>query len=300
MIVRRFPAFGASRAILLALAMFLVLPLAAQTPDPAIEQAKALLGTGQAEKAVAVLEKAVAEKPNNAVRHYWLATAYGTYAESAGMFKMMSLAGKARESFEKAVKLDPGFLDARFALIELNLLMPAVMGGDVNKAREHAAEIKKRDLSAGHHAFALVAASKKDFKTAHAEYAASVRADPNSPKPHYWYGVFLMLHEKNYKASAEQFEAALRIDPEYMPALFQIGHVAALSGANLPRGEEGLKKYLGHKPAGGDPPVFRAHYWLGRVYEKLGRKAEARAQFQASLRLRPGNKDAREALKRVS
>jgi len=36
------------------------------------------------------------------------------------------------------------------------------------------------------------------------------------------------------------------------------------------------------------------------IHEKAGRKPEARAQFEAALRLRPGDKNVKEALKRVS
>jgi hypothetical protein len=49
-----------------------------------------------------------------------------------------------------------------------------------------------------------------------------------SQKPHYWYGIFLMLTEENYKASAEELDAALRVDANYMPPDFQVGHPAAL------------------------------------------------------------------------
>ncbi|HEX6101025.1 MAG TPA: tetratricopeptide repeat protein [Thermoanaerobaculia bacterium] len=281
-------------------ALLAVQPLAAESPDPAIDQAKVLIQAGQGSKAVEVMEKAVAAKPNDARRFFWLGTAYGTAARGAGMLKTISIAGKARDAFDKAVALDPGFIDARFALLEFHLMAPGVMGGDAAKAREHAAEIKKRDAIAGHRAFALLAVAKKDLKTARAEYAAAVRESPDSTKPRYWYGVFLMMHDKNYAASGEQFDAALRIDPNYMPAHFQIGHLAALSGANLARGEAALRKYITTNVETESLSIYRAHYWLGLVYEKQGKKAEARAQFRESLRLQSDNKDAKEALKRVS
>jgi hypothetical protein len=37
-----------------------------------------------------------------------------------------------------------------------------------------------------------------------------------------------MPTEKNYKASAEELDAALRVDANYMPPDFQVGHPAAL------------------------------------------------------------------------
>ena len=271
----------------------------AQAADPVVDRATALLNTNQADKAAELLEQAVKEKPNDAPRHFHLGEAYGVQAGQAGMFKAASLAGKARDEFVKAVQLDPNYLDARFGLMQFYLQAPAIMGGDKDKAREQALEIKKRDSFTGHRALAAIAASEKDMNAARAEYIAAVRENPTSPKTHYWYAIFLMTADKNYKGAGDELDAALKLDPAYMPAVFQIGHLAVLSGQNLARGEESLQKYLAHKPSGDDPGQHRTHYWLGMIYEKQGKKAEAKAQYDTSLKLRPNQKDVTEALKRV-
>ncbi|HEY4640552.1 MAG TPA: tetratricopeptide repeat protein, partial [Thermoanaerobaculia bacterium] len=263
-------------------------------------QARALLNTNQAEKASELLEKAVATKPNDSARHLLLGEVYGQMAQQASMFKAASLAGKVRDEFAKAVELDPNSVDARLSLMQYYLQAPSIMGGDKDKAKQQAAEIKKRDSLAGHRAFAAIAASDKDMNTARAEYIAAVRENPTSPKTHYWYAIYLMTGDKNYKGAGDEFDAALKLDPSYMPAVFQIGHLAAISGQNLARGEESLHKYLAYKPAADDPGQHRTHFWLGMIYEKQGKKAEAKAQYDASLKLRPGQKDVTEALKRVS
>jgi len=285
--------------LVLALASASTLSVYGQAPDPVVDQAKALVATNQAEKAQELMEKAVAEKPNDARRHFELGEVYGAIAQSAGMFKAASMAGKVRDEFAKAVQLDPNFIDARFGLMEFYLRAPSIMGGDEDKARAEAAEIKKRDSLAGHRAFAAIAASKKDMNAARNEYITAVRENPTSPKTHYWYGVFLMS-EKNYAAALKEMDTALGLDVSYMPAVFQIGHLSVLMTSNYARGEEALKKYLAYKPASDEPGHHRTHYWLGMLYEKQGKKAEARAEYQTALRLRPNQKDVTEALSRVS
>lgn len=287
-------------AAALLLTMVTTIPLAAQSSDPVIDQAKVLMNVGQLEKAVDVLEKSVAAKPKDAVRHYWLGAAYGTAAQQGGMLKAMSAGPKAKDEFEKAVELDPNYLEPRFALIGFYLMAPGFMGGGEEKAKAQANEIKKRDAMQGHRAFVQLAMSSKNLSAARAEFAAAIRENPKSPLPHYWYAVHLMLAEKNYKASGEELVASLHIDPNYAPAHFQIGHLAALSGTNLPAGQEELQKYLGLKPAADEPPLYRAHYWLGVICEKQGNKTEARNHFQAAQRGLPGQKDVEDALKRVS
>lgn len=95
-----------------------------------------------------------------------------------------------------------------------------------------------------------------------------LKEQPSSARAHYLFGLYLMLTEKNYKAASDELEAAVRLDPAYMPAYFQIGHLAALAATNFARGEETLKKYLAYRPKDEEPPVARAHYWLGGIYEK--------------------------------
>lgn len=108
------------------------------------------------------------------------------------------------------------------------------------------------------------------------------------------------MSAKDYKAAGIELDTALSLDPLYMPAVFRIGQLAVLSNGNLVHGEEMLRKYLTYAPRNDEPPLARAHDWLGQLFEKQGKKAEAKASFAASLRLNPNQKDVAAALKRVS
>ena len=66
----------------------------------------------------------------------------------------------------------------------------------------------------------------------------------------------------------------------FAPGRFAIDRMvpdAASAGTNYPRGEEALRKYLAYAPKRDEPGLHRAHFWLGQIYEKTGRKAEAKA-----------------------
>ena len=280
------------------LAALAAVSLSAQTP--LVDQGRAALMRGDADAAVDALEKAVAQSPNSAEAHYWLGSAYGTKAQRSGMFSAAMLAPKAKGELEKAVALNPSYVEARFAVMEFYAVAPGFMGGDFDKALEQAKEIKARDALMGHRAYAFVYSQQKKPELAKHEYLEALREQPNSPKAHSYYAQHLANVEKNYKSAFEELDTALRLDPAYMPAWFHIGRVAAVSGANLARGEEALKKYLGYTPQVNEPPTANTHYWLGTIYEKLGRKAEAKQSYQTALKLNPALKSAAEALKRVS
>ena len=280
----------------------LSLAAGAQTNDPQalVQRGRDAITDGEPEKAVEFFEKAVALKPNNADYHYRLANATLQAGMRASMFSGMSMLPKAKAELERAIQIDPNLIAARFALLEVYISAPAFAGGSESGALAQATEIRKRDAIDGHRAFARVYTGTKKPELARKEYADMVKEQPASARTHYWFGVYLMLTEKNYPSANAELESVLKLDGSYMPAYFQIGHLAALSGNSLARGELTLKKYLAYTPKDDEPSIARAHYWLGGVYEKQGKKAEAKASYAASLKINPNQKDVEAAIKRVS
>jgi tetratricopeptide (TPR) repeat protein len=265
-----------------------------------LDQGRAAMQRNDYETAANLFEKAVDQNPNNAEAHFQLGEAYGSLAQKANIFKQVGLASKTHREFARAAELDPNNLDARFGLIEFYMMAPGFMGGDEKKAFEQAGEIRKRDAMRGHQAFAFIYGHQKKPDLARKEYVDAVKEQPNSPKTHYWLGISFLTADKNYKAAAEEFEMAVKLDPNYMPGWFQIGHMAALSGTNLQHGEEALQKYLAYTPKQEEPAHYRAYFWLGGIYEKQGKKGEARQSYATSLKINPRQPDVAEALKKIS
>lgn len=271
----------------------------AATETELIAQGKAAFEKRDFEKATALYEKAVAANPKSAQAHYLLGGAYGRQAQEASLFSQMSLAKKAKESLETAVRLDPNYIDARLALVDYFTIAPAIAGGSEEKAMQQAAEIKKRDSLQGHRAFARIYARQKKMDLARKELVDAVREQPNNARAHQILGTFL-LNEKNFSGALHEFEMALKLDPNYMPPHLRIGQHAAQTGSDYARGEAGLKKYLTYKPSEDEPSHAAAWYWLGMLYEKQGRKGDAKQAFANAAKLAPEDKNVREALKRVS
>ncbi len=288
-----------SRMVTAALVSLLALPVAAaDSLDALIAQGRAATQSGDADKAIDLLKQAVEKAPKNAQAHRYLAEAYGDAARTANIFRQASLAGKCKDEFERAVELDPNLIDAREGLLEYYLLAPGILGGSMEKANLQAQEIRKRDSLRGHLAMARIHNYEKKPDLTRAEYTAMVKEQPSSPKAHFYYGTYL-INQKEYDGAAPEIEASIKLDPNYMMGWFQIGKLAALTGKDAARGEDALKRYINYKPGEGEPGVHRAHYWLGSLYERVGRKAEAKAEYAASLKLNAKQKDAQEALTRV-
>jgi cytochrome c-type biogenesis protein CcmH/NrfG len=285
--------------IRLLLCLLIATPLLAATAAEYAASGNAALDRRDVAKAAEAFEKAVALEPNNAKYHFLLGSAYGEQARKASLFSQATLAKKTKAEFERAVELDPNYTDARFALISYYLIAPGFMGGGDDKALAQAVEIRKRDALDGHRAYARIYLHQKKQELVRKEMVEAVREQPNSARAHFYLGNVYMTDE-NWAAAQHEYEYAMKLDAAFMPVYFRLGQLAAKSGKDYTRGEESLRKYLGHKPQDNDPPHAATWYWLGQLQEKQGKKADAKASYTTALKLAPGDKEITVALKRVS
>lgn len=94
-------------------------------------------------------------KKNEANYHYKYGGALGMKAKESNKFIALGMIGEVKESFEKAILLNPKHIDARWALIELYIQLPGIVGGSERKAQKYANELLKISsvdgyLSKGH------------------------------------------------------------------------------------------------------------------------------------------------------
>jgi hypothetical protein len=82
--------------------------------------------------------------------------------------------------------------------------------------------------------------------------------------------------------------------------LYQLGRIASVSGQQLERGAQALQAYLKLPEDRHRSAHAVAHYRLGLIYEKQGRKDLASQEFLATLADQPRHVDAKKALSRVS
>src|SRR5205085_12677284 len=90
--------------------------------------------------------------------------------------------------------------------------------------------------------------------------------------------------------------------PDNLSPYFQVGQLIASGnggGNDYARAERCLRKYLTQEPELNSTKWSRAHWRLGQVLEKMGKKPEAIAEFQAAVQLEPEFKPAQEDLKRL-
>jgi len=256
------------------------------------------LSADDAKEAVSCFEAAVKLDDRSALYHLWLGRACGTQAQRAGKLSQALLARRTRNEFERAVALDPDYLDARANLVSYYLQAPGFLGGSVEKAREQTAEIRKRDLLRGALADAAIAQDRQDVAGAERAYREAIAGYPDSLGPRYGLGLLFARSERHEDAFAV-FDSILAARPDELNALYQIGRTGALSGQRLDRAEQALKQFLAAPPSENTPRPAGAHWRLGMVYEKQGRKDLAGEEYRRALAIDPGYAEAKRSLAKL-
>lgn len=93
------------------------------------------------DKAIGYFKKLKTLKTSEANYYYKYGGALGMKAAQGSKFKALGMIGDVKASFEKAIALNPKHIEARWALIELYLQLPGIVGGSKTKAMKYANEL---------------------------------------------------------------------------------------------------------------------------------------------------------------
>jgi predicted Zn-dependent protease len=299
---------------LLLVAFFIV---AALQPVRADASPKDLLAAGHADEVIQILEqqtrhttpdagsynllcraceRATSLDPQKSLYHLWLGRIYGEKADRAGFLSAAGLAKKVRNSFERAVELDPRSWEARTDLAEFYLEAPSIVGGGQDKARAQAAALLSFNPGIGHWVLARIAGKNKDSAGAEREYRAAIEASHGTAL--HW------LHLAQFLAHAnrlDEMEQALRnmesSTVDRADALMDGASLLLHTARSYPMAERVLRRYLTSPVEEG--PAFKAHNFLGQALEKQGDRRSAAEEYRASLALSHTYARAQEDLRRV-
>jgi tetratricopeptide (TPR) repeat protein len=266
--------------------------------------------------------------------HLKLGQVYGEMAARASIFSAGVLAVKFRKEVEIAIELDPRNLDALDSMMQFKFQAPGLMGGSKDEARTLAEKITLLNASEGYLAHAKLAELEKNPAQVEAYFLKAMQANPKNYRALTGLAKFYSQppHAKHDEA-AKHAQYALQLDPNQIGAHWILARVFALQerwgdleqtlatseknvpddlrpfyeaaqalleiGKEFPRAEGYAKKYLSQEREGEEPDNAEAHRLLGLVFEREGRKGEARAEIQTALQFRPNFKPAKDDLKRL-
>jgi protein O-mannosyl-transferase len=138
----------------------------------------------------------------------------------------------------------------------------------------------------------LTAQRNEDYRTKLSIWTDTVAKCPDNVRARSNLGRAL-LNAGRMPEAIEQYEQALRIQPNFAPAHDSLANALVQEG----RLDEAIRHY--EQALRFDPGLVDAHYDFGLALEKAGRVPEAIQQYEQALRLRPGYTAAQTALARL-
>ncbi len=232
----------------------------------------------------------------NSIAELELARTYGAKADHAGALTGMRMVGRIRDSFEKAVRLDPKNVDALSDLGEFYVEAPGVVGGGADRARGIVAQLRPLSSARAHRLAGMIAAKAGDFPAADAEFAAELAASP-TPEAYVDQAVY-NRKRKNWVAAESNAALAIGKDAAHGPDTIDAAETLLSIRRGLPVAEKGLNDYLAQEQKSLVVPAAHVHTLLGQILQVRGDNLGAQQQFQQALALSADYEPARKALRK--
>ena len=120
-------------------------------------------------------------KPSEANFYFKYGGVLGMKALEVNKFKALGMIDDIRTNFEKAIQLNPKHIEARWALIELYLQLPGILGGSEKKAIQYSNELSQISAVDGYLSRGHIEEYCKRYSTAELQYKKAI-AVGNSKK----------------------------------------------------------------------------------------------------------------------
>ncbi len=284
--------------------------------------------------ALPLAERAAALAPQSAEHRYLVAECVGSMAQRAGAFKGLGLAKRFKREAEAALALDPRHVDTHEGLIEFYSIAPGIAGGNDKRAYVLAEALVGIDPARGRLAQATLLFRDKQDAQGEEALRQALAAEPNSYRVRMTLVRFFANDtRKKWGEAEEHAKAALAISPgrsaaysalaglyahlerwedmdrilaeaeravpDNLSAHYQAARTLMGDDREPARAERLFRKYLTMEPEVDAPTHAHAHWRLGLVIDKLGRRPEALAEVQTAIRLKPDLDGAKKDLKRL-
>lgn len=220
--------------------------------------------SGEYKVAVDFFEKALTISPANSEYELWLGRAWGRRAETGGWMMAASYASKARQSFERAVALDPQNREAKNDLFTFYLNAPGFLGGGIEKAEAAAKSIAAERPAEYEFEESQIADRKKDYSGAETHLRRALEFAPAEAGRVVDLARYLARRGR-LKESDQLFEKAVKLAPGQPRVAFAEASTHIENHRSIARARALLESYLHASLTPDDPPRQEAEKLLRRA-----------------------------------
>ncbi|WP_299532145.1 tetratricopeptide repeat protein [Ulvibacterium sp.] len=166
-------------------------------------------------------------------------------AQNSNRFKALTLVGKIKENFKKAATLDSSSIEVHWALVDLYISLPGILGGSTSKAFDYAKKLKSVSPIDGYLAMG---------------YVHEYDENPERAKQDYLYALGLL----------DDLESIERNQLHY-----QIGKICGEYDLKLDEGVYHMGQYIKNYTSLDGVPLKWAYFRMAKLYRKKKDKPKA-------------------------
>ncbi|MBJ6366840.1 tetratricopeptide repeat protein [Snuella sedimenti] len=215
-------------------------------------------------KAIVQYKQLVEAKPNEANYHYKYGGVLGMKALSVSKIQALTIIGDVKTAFLKAADLDKNHIDTRWALVELYMQLPGILGGSKKKSLHYANQLETLSAVDGYLAKGYIYEYDNEPELAEAYYKKAIQVGGSLT----CFNKLVSFYEKNELPgrAIKTIEDAQK--KHQRNALhYQIGKVSAEYNVALEKGERCLHVYLNNYSTADGVPKAWAYYRLAQIHK---------------------------------
>jgi len=220
----------------------------------------------------------------NANYHFKYGGVLAYKAQASNKLKALTLVGDIKKHLHRAVELDTKHIEARWALVEIYISLPKLVGGSEEKANKFANELLRLSEVDGHLALGYVAEYNERPNDAESHYKKAIAIGGSA----HTYSKLSGLYEKTNqpeKAISNYEVASEKLQRNHLNYL--IGKVAAQYTISLDKGLRCLQIYVKNHSEKDGVPKSWANYRIAQIYRHKLDKRNAYNYIQKALAEKP-------------
>ncbi|MDA8874321.1 hypothetical protein N9H78_01465 [Winogradskyella sp.] len=241
------------------------------------------------DNAVEQYKKLTQLEVNNANYHYKYGGALGMKALSVSKIKALGIIGDVKKAFLKAAELDSEHIETRWALVELYMSLPGIIGGSKKKSLKYANQLEVLSKVDGYLAKGYIYEYDDEPELAEKYYkkAVAVGGSVNC------FEKLANLYELNNQPEKAIKTIEASQEKHNRNVLhYQLGKVSADYNVQLEKGERCLLQYIKNYTTADGVPKEWAYYRLAQIYKHKKDNQKALTYIDKALSIRSDFKQA--------
>ncbi|MEX2349909.1 MAG: tetratricopeptide repeat protein [Flavobacteriaceae bacterium] len=223
------------------------------------------------------------KNPENANYNFKYGGVLGRKAQSINKFRAALYVSDIKTHLEKAARLDPKHIESRWALVDLYIALPSILGGSEETAKKYANQIMKISEVDGHLIMGHMAEQYNRDAEAERHYKKAIAIGQS---PHTYEKLADLYENKtNEPEKSLAVREASAKKHQRNGINYQIGKISGMYNIELEKGLVYLNAFIANHTVKDGVPLSWAYFRKAQIYRHMRDKARAETWINKALAL---------------